>query len=115
MNWLMLVDENQLADIYKLSFNPANKGILLFKHSTRCSVSSMALDRLDRSWNVSSELLPRYCLDLLNHRPISFKIAHDYGLPHESPQVLIIKNGKCIYTASHSSISYTEIQKFINQ
>jgi len=114
MNWLLLTNEKQLAELHQSSFDSSKKGVLLFKHSTRCSISDMALNRLERTWNLSSEILPVYFLDLIAYRALSDKIASDYGIIHESPQVLIIKNGKCIYSSSHSDISFTRIQSAVN-
>ena len=114
MNLLMLKDEKQLAEFHHHSFDIHNKGALLFKHSTRCSLSDVALNRLERAWNIPDKILPVYYLDLLAHRHLSSEIAIKYGIPHESPQILIIKNGKCIYTASHSGIIFKDIQKFIS-
>jgi bacillithiol system protein YtxJ len=109
MNWLSLTTEKQLEEIDRLSYNPEIKGILLFKHSTRCSISSMALNRLERSLKVS-DTLPIYLLNLLDYRSVSQRIAERYQIEHQSPQVLVIKEGKCIYTASHTEISASDIQ-----
>ncbi len=108
MNWLSLTTEQQLEEIDKLSFDPEIKGILLFKHSTRCSISSMALSRLERNLN-GSDNLPVYLLDLLDYRSVSRHVAEKYNIIHESPQVLLIKKGRCIYTASHSEINAADI------
>jgi bacillithiol system protein YtxJ len=113
MDWLSLTTEKQLEEIDKLSYTSQIKGILLFKHSTRCSISSMALSRLERSLKVSDSL-PLYFLDLLNYRSISQHIAERYGIAHQSPQILVIKNGKCIYDASHSGINGQDILDVIN-
>lgn len=104
MNWIALEFEAQLATIKDLSFK---KPQLIFKHSTRCSVSVMAKNRLDRE--PEQALIDSYYLDLLNHRDISNKIADTFGVMHESPQVLLIKNGECTYEESHSGISMAEI------
>ena len=113
MNWLSLTTEKQLEEIDRLSYNPEIKGILLFKHSTRCSISSMALNRLERNLKVSDSL-PTYLLDLLDYRSISQFIAGHYGIDHESPQVLVIKKGRCVYNASHSDINAGDIQSIFN-
>ncbi len=110
MDWLPLIAEDQLEEINQRSFDPLIKGVLLFKHSTRCSISSMILSRLERNWDLASDLFPTYFLDLLKHQSLSNKIAGMYNVRHESPQVLVIKNGKCIYTASHSDISFADIR-----
>ncbi len=107
MNWNTLADINQLADIDALSIN---KPILIFKHSTRCSISSTALNRLERNWKPEdADKVTPYMLDLLQHRDISNTIADRYGIEHESPQALVIKDGKVVYHESHMGISYTDI------
>lgn len=84
------------------------KAVLIFKHSTRCSISAMAKNRFEREW-VDNPKIPVYYLDLLKHRDISDAIADRLSVNHESPQVLVVKNGKCIYHASHNVISVKEI------
>ena len=111
MNWVALNDESLLEEINQRSFDPSVKGILIFKHSTRCATSSMALNRLERNWNLSADLFPNYFLDLIRYQSISAKIAQVYNVTHESPQVLVIKNGKCIYTVSHSGINFAELSE----
>jgi len=110
MDWIALTLEEQIEQINQKSFENQVKGVLLFKHSTRCSISSMALNRLERNWKFSTDNLPVYMLDLLNYRPLSAKIADLFNVKHESPQILIIKSGKCIHTASHSDITVTDIE-----
>jgi bacillithiol system protein YtxJ len=111
MNWKKLETETALAEIKALS---ENQPIVIFKHSTRCPVSSMALDRLERNWDQEEmqSVLP-YFLDLIAYRNISNKIADIFGVVHESPQVLLIENGKCIYNASHMGISYNVLKRHI--
>jgi bacillithiol system protein YtxJ len=113
MKWLLINDESQLNVIDTQSFDSAIHTILIFKHSTRCSISSVALNRLERAWDANNDKIPTYFLDLIQHRSISEKIAQKYAIQHESPQILVIKNGKCIYSASHSSISVSDIQAAI--
>lgn len=110
MLWHKLTDISQLQDIQHLSKEQSSNGltVLLFKHSTRCSISSMALSRLESKWK-DDEKIPTYYLDLLNHRDISNEIESLYSVEHASPQVLLIKNGKCVYHASHSAINAAEI------
>lgn len=114
MNWLPLIAQQQLMDVNLLSEQSTVKAVLVFKHSTRCSVSSMALNRLERSWKLSDKEVPTYFLDLLKFRNVSDKLADVYGIPHQSPQVLVIKNGKCIYASSHTDISTSDIESAIN-
>jgi len=111
MNWNQLENVATLATIKEES---TTQKVLIFKHSTRCSISTMALGRLERSWkdNEMTTLKPYY-LDLLNFRAISNQIAEDFGIHHESPQVLVIANGQCVYHASHSDIDYKELKNLL--
>ena len=104
MNWIELTDEKQLNDIKEKS---KAKYQLIFKHSTRCSISSVAKARLERA--AAPDNIDFYYLDLINHRNISAKIAEDFSVYHESPQILLVKNGECIYDESHSGISMDDI------
>ena len=106
MTWKELTDENQLEQIKTISSTTPQ---LIFKHSTRCSISSMAKSRLERSKMPPG--IDFYYLDLLRYRNISAKLATDFNVYHESPQVLLIKNGECIYDESHSGISMNEIEE----
>lgn len=104
MNWIKLTTDIQLADIHqKSSINPQ----VIFKHSTRCSISQMALNRLERSSIPNG--IDFHFLDLIAYRKLSDKIATDYSVYHESPQILLIKNGECVYAESHSGIDMEEI------
>ncbi|MBC9930089.1 bacillithiol system redox-active protein YtxJ [Chitinophaga qingshengii] len=109
MNWKTLTSEEQLSEINEAS---AQQPVVIFKHSTRCSISSMAKSRLERA--AVPEGLTFYYLDLLAYRDLSGKIAHQYRVPHESPQVLLIRNGACIYDESHTGISMDEIADHLN-
>jgi bacillithiol system protein YtxJ len=110
MLWHKLTDISQLNDLINLSKEQSTNGLafLVFKHSTRCSISSMALNRLETKW-VENEQIPAYYLDLLNHRDISNEIESVFSVEHASPQALVIKNGVCVYNASHTNISAADI------
>lgn len=107
MNWNQLNNSLQLQTI---DLESQHQTILILKHSTRCSISSAALSRLERSWqNSDSEKLKPYYLDLLNYRDISNQIASHYQVEHQSPQALLIKNGKCFYSTTHFDINYNDL------
>jgi bacillithiol system protein YtxJ len=108
MYWKSLTEEHQLADISQLS---AERPQMIFKHSTRCSISLMAKSRLER--NLPPEGVDFYLLDLLKFRNLSNLIAERYNVHHESPQILIIKNGACVYDESHNAIEMSEIEEQI--
>jgi bacillithiol system protein YtxJ len=107
MEWIPLKDEQELEKIKEMS---ASQPVVIFKHSTRCSISSTALNRLERNWKTEeTKNIKPYLLDLLNFRSISNAIETTFKITHQSPQILLIKNGECIYNASHLAISYPEI------
>ena len=104
MNWEQLTEESQLEEIVQQSFN---QPIVIFKHSTRCSISTMAKGRLER---VSTpENVTFFFLDLIRFRSISNRISEMFQVYHESPQVLLIRNGECVYDESHNGIDMNEI------
>ncbi len=107
MNWIELNKEEQIDQIREES---KVQPVLIFKHSTRCSISQTALNRFERNW--SNDLLPvkTYFLDLLSYRNISNKIAQHFDVEHESPQVLLLDNTKPILVRSHLAIDANEIK-----
>ena len=104
MNWIPLTDLNQLETIKDLSFTTPQ---VILKHSTTCSISKMALARMERSEAPTS--IQFYYLDLLNYRSISNAISEKFSVYHESPQILLIKNGECTYDESHGGIRMEEM------
>ncbi len=99
MNWINLTNMSELDKIKEDSYqNPQS----IFKHSTRCSISKMVLSRFES--NNDSASLSVYLLDLLNYRELSNQIADDFNVKHESPQLLVIKDGECYKHSSHTSI-----------
>lgn len=88
------------------------KPVVLFKHSTRCSISRMALKQFDAEFNYPEEKIDWYLLDLLDHRDLSNEIASRYNVVHQSPQIVVIRNGKAIFNESHDSISAEDLKQF---
>lgn len=107
MNWEQLTDLQQLEQLKEASFQTP---VLFFKHSTRCSISVMALNRFEREW-ANEEVTP-YFLDLLTYREVSNSVADLFGVEHQSPQVLLIKDGVCVHHASHNAIDAQAINEF---
>lgn len=108
MNWIQLTSEEQLIDIYD-----SDQIAVLFKHSTRCPVSSMA----KRSLEFDADLIPDqatfYYLDLIAYRSLSNKVAALWNIRHESPQILVVQGDTSLYNASHSDIEMRDIVEFI--
>lgn len=106
MNWIRL---NELAQLEAIDAASRKGPVLIFKHSTRCNISAAALSRLERAWTAADDAeQTTYYLDLLAHRDISNAIAMGYGVEHESPQVLVVRNGKCVHVAAHFGITYAD-------
>ena len=107
MKWNTL---NHISQIDAINDESKSIKVMLFKHSTRCSISSMALTRIESNWKDSdSQLIKPYYLDLIANRDVSNLITEKYGIEHQSPQALVISNGKCIYHESHTNIRYNDI------
>lgn len=108
---LSITSEQVVDDLLSLSIQNNNKSYAIFKHSTRCSISGMALNRMENSSFFELNELDFYYLDLISYRNVSNYIAKILGVEHESPQLLLIKNGKCIAHASHSDIRETWLKE----
>lgn len=106
INWIDLTDLGQLNQIIQDS---AEKPVVVFKHSTRCSVSRMALKQFENEFNLMDEV-DTYFLDLISYRDVSNEIASRFQVVHQSPQLVLIKDGKSIYDASHSDIDALELK-----
>ena len=101
IEWNDLTDLKQLEEIAEESVETP---VIIFKHSTRCSISRMALKNFEREYNIQDGSAKPYFLDLLEHRDISNAIASQFNVEHQSPQLLLIKDGKVVYHTSHSDI-----------
>ena len=99
MTWLPLTSLEGLDNLVQQSFK---EQVAVFKHSTRCSISRMIKDRVERG--VPTQHMPVYYLDLLEYREISNSIAVRFNVQHESPQLLVLRNGVCTAHGSHNSV-----------
>ena len=108
--WIPLESQEDLNEAITFS---ETVPVAIFKHSTRCGISRMVLKQFEN--NVSEEILEDfklYYLDLLNHRSLSNEIAAKFDVQHQSPQLLIIRNGIAIANASHNDIIATDLKDF---
>jgi bacillithiol system protein YtxJ len=111
MDWISLKDSKQLEEIVAES---KKRPVLIYKHSTRCSISRAAFDRLERKWDVLAiGSVKRYFLDLISYREISNKIAEMFQVEHHSPQILVISNGRSVLDLSHYDIDFDEIKSVL--
>lgn len=107
LNWNELTNLGQLNEIISLS---SEMPVAIFKHSTRCSVSRMALRQFENEFDSSNKVTP-YFLDLISFRDVSNEIASRFGVLHQSPQLILIKDGKAVYDASHSDIDAEALKR----
>jgi bacillithiol system protein YtxJ len=105
INWIPLTNLDQLNEIVALS---NEKPVVIFKHSTRCSISRFALKQFENEFD-SADATDTYFLDLIEHRDVSNEIANRFKVVHQSPQLLLIKNGQSVYDVSHSDIDAKDL------
>lgn len=104
MNRIILDSREKLSELTSKSFSTP---VVLFKHSTRCSISSMALNRMLSGL----KKMDLYILDIISHRDLSNEIAERFHVAHQSPQLIILHSAKCIYDASHFGISPNTVEE----
>ncbi len=104
MNWIVIDDIKILDELIEKSNNLPQ---IIFKHSTRCAVSSLALNRIS-SKSVNKNY---YIVDIMSHRDISNALASRFNIIHQSPQLLLIHNGVCVQNTSHLGISKSWVEK----
>ena len=108
VNWISLATPAEVDELVQQS---ETIPCLIFKHSTRCSISSFAKNRLERDWEIPVDTVQPFYLDLIANRDASNYVANHFAVEHESPQVLIVHRGQVIYHASHLAITLEEIRE----
>jgi len=109
-DWISLTDIEQLEEIIVQSYEQT---IVIFKHSTRCSISRFALNNFEKDYNYSKESMLAYYLDLIIFRDVSNEIARKFQIEHQSPQIIVIKKGKAIFSTSHENIEAGILERFV--
>lgn len=99
------------TDVQALSERSKTTPCLIFKHSTRCSISSMAKSRLEMGWDIPAAEMEVWLLDLIQFREVSNFIAAEFGVQHQSPQALLIEDGECVFDASHLAIRVDDLRR----
>ncbi len=108
IRWIYLTENGHIEEIILQS---TTKPVLIFKHSTRCGVSRMALKNFERDYDIDKTDLELYFLDILKYRELSNEVSEKFGVHHQSPQVLLIKNKSVIYHDSHYQISVETVKE----
>lgn len=107
--WHPLTDSSQLEDLKKES---NDLPVAIFKHSTTCGISKMVLRKFEREYDIPQEAeVKLYFLDLLANRDLSNTIAEKFGVRHESPQMIILKNEQVVHNSSHQAIEVNNIKE----
>jgi len=108
--WIPL---NTTAQLNYIAEKSKSKTQIVFKHSTRCGISSMVMRQFKASYALTDEDADLYYLDLLSYREVSNEVGYKFQVFHESPQILIIKNGAVVAHASHGGINTIDLQEYI--
>lgn len=108
--WIALVSLDQLEEIKEKS---KTKPQIIFKHSTTCGISRMVMNTFKSSYTLDGNQADLYYLDLLSNREVSNEVGYKFQVMHQSPQLLVIKNGVAAADASHGSINEVELDKYI--
>ena len=109
MKWTSLESADQINNIKE-----QHGYSVIFKHSTRCSISMMVKKRFELDWDKLPAEMPLYFLDLIKYRDLSNKVAADFLVHHESPQLIMIKDGEWILDLSHGEVSVEEALSVLN-
>ena len=107
--WQALTSIDQLQTI---SDRSKSKTQVIFKHSTRCGISSMVMNQFVSMYDLDANI-DLYYLDLLSYRDVSNEVGYAFQVIHQSPQVLIIRNGVTVAHASHGAINDLDISSYI--
>lgn len=107
------IDLNTLEQLDVINDRSKTKTQFVFKHSTRCGISRMVISQFKKDYQLSESEADLYYLDLLSYREISSAIAETFNVMHESPQLLIIKNGVVVAHKSHGGINELDLQKLV--
>ncbi|MFQ3577118.1 MAG: bacillithiol system redox-active protein YtxJ [Cytophagales bacterium] len=109
MNWENLSSIEQAKELIASS---VSKPVVFFKHSTRCSISSSSLARVERQWKSDLDSKFRFVfLDLIKHRDVSNFLAEKLNVEHQSPQMILVKNNQAVFDSSHNAITLTDLEE----
>ncbi|HEY3251335.1 MAG TPA: monothiol bacilliredoxin BrxC family protein [Ignavibacteria bacterium] len=112
MNWIPVDSEEKLDEIKKLS---AGKRVLLLKYTPEQTVNSLVRMVLEREWNPKEMNMDVFLLDVDEYPVLSEKATVDFNIPHDTPQALIVENGKCVFSANHGKIDFRTLREFANK
>ena len=109
-NWFTIKSKEQFQELDRLS---KDKLMVIFKHSTMCPISSMALKRFQKEADFDTEQVDLFFVNVIDQQAIADAIGEYYGVVHQSPQLLIIKDGEAVYHSSHSAVVPSAVNRFL--
>lgn len=109
ISWIYLTSIDQLEEISGKSYS---KTQMIFKHSTTCGISRMVFNRFGKDLDQGGDKIDFYYLDLLGFRSVSDAVSHQFQVRHQSPQLLIIRDGAVVAHESHGGITEINLKKY---
>lgn len=107
------IDLNSILQIESIKEASKERPQIIFKHSTTCGISRMVMNQFKSSYTLDESEADLYYLDLLKHREITNQVSRIFGIRHESPQLIVIKNGQVIAHESHGGINDMELGELV--
>ena len=107
--WIPL---NTIAQLDTIADKSKTKTQLIFKHSTRCGISRMVMNQFIAAYDVDANV-DLYYLDLLSYRDVSNEVGYKFQVMHQSPQLLVLRNGVVVAHASHGGINEIDLTQFV--
>ncbi|AYN67906.1 bacillithiol system redox-active protein YtxJ [Euzebyella marina] len=107
------VDLKEISQLEEIKANSFNRPQIIFKHSTTCGISRMVLNMFTKDYTLENDQMDFYFLDLQQYRPVSNEVAHQFNVVHQSPQLLIIKDGAVVAHDSHGAITDLKLEIYI--
>ena len=108
--WIPL---NTIAQLNYIEQKSKTKTQVVFKHSTRCGISRMVMNQFVDAYELTEKDIDLYFLDILNYRDVSNEVGYKFQVMHESPQLLVIKNGIVVENPSHGQINGVSLEKYV--
>ncbi len=105
--WRSINDDDALREIVMAS---NTKPQVIYKHSTRCATSFFALKNVQRISGEGRKKADFYMVDVIGQRTLSFQVAELLGIHHESPQLIILKDGEVCWHGAHQNVGAEAVE-----
>ena len=105
----MVIELRTQQDFERILEESHRHPVVVFKHSTQCSLSEGALDELNTFVDENQEIVCGMLL-VIESRPLSDEVEERFGIRHESPQAFVVVDGQPVWNASHRHITTRALQ-----